>query len=340
MTTALVTGGAGFVGRHLVGALKARGVHVRVFDLNTIDGVDMAAGSVEDPLALSSAMRGVDVVYHLAGDAQLWARDQSRFDRINFVGTKNVVEAAAQSGVRRLVHCSSLTTLVGRRTPIGASRVDEACVLQAKEMLGAYPRSKLLAEGAVSAAVAAGLDAVVAIPTEPLGPGDEGLTPPTRMIVDLLNGRIPATIDCMLNFVSVRSLAEGFIAAAERGRRGERYLLGGENVAMARLLEELNRQAGCATPGMILPYSVALLAGVVDTHLIAALTGKPPKAPLTGVRLAGRRVSFSSAKAERELGWKSEPFEAALAAALLWMRARGLIQFESVSRSDFAKPQT
>mgnify|MGYP000020476746 CR=1 FL=1 len=327
MTTALVTGGAGFVGRHLVEALKARGFHVRVFDLNAIDGVDMTIGSVEDPSALTSAMRGVDVVYHLAGDAQLWARDQSRFDRINFIGTKNVVRAAIQSGVRRVVHCSSLTTLVGKRTPAGDSRADEGLALQAKDMLGAYPRSKLLAEEAVADGVSAGLDAVIAIPTEPLGPGDENLTPPTRMIVDLLNGRIPATIDCMLNFVSARSLADGFIAAAERGRRGQRYLLGGENVAMARLLAELHRQTGRVMPRTVLPYSLALMAGVVDTHIVAALTGEPPKAPLTGVRLAGRRVSFSSAKAECELEWKSEPFETALAAALSWFKARGFVQF-------------
>ena len=327
MSTALVTGGAGFVGRHLVEALRARGVHVRVFDLKAVTGLDMAVGSVEDPSALTAAMSGVDIVFHLAGDAQLWAREQSRFDRINFIGTKNVINAAARSGVRRLVHCSSLTTLVGRRTPVGHSRADETVLLSADDMLGAYPRSKVLAEEAVLASASAGLDAVIAIPTEPLGPGDEGLTPPTRMIVDLLNRRIPATIDCMLNFVSVRSLADGFIAGAERGRKGERYLLGGENVSMARLLAELNRQTGVVMPKLVLPYAVALAAGVVDTRLVAALTGNPPKAPLTGVRLAGRRVSFSSAKAERELGWKPEPFEAAIAAALAWLRERGLIQF-------------
>lgn len=332
MSTALVTGGAGFVGRHLVEALKARGVHVRVMDLRAMEGVDMTVGSVEDPAALDAAMSGVDVVYHLAGEAQLWTREQSRFDRINFIGAKNVVEAATRAGVRRFVHCSSLTTLVGRRTPIGASKADEGVVLHSNEMLGAYPRSKLLAEEAVAASASAGLDAVIAIPTEPLGPGDEGLTPPTRMIVDLVNGRIPATIDCMLNFVSARSLAEGFIAAAERGRTGERYLLGGDNVSMARLLAELNRQTGLAMPKPVLPYAVAFMAGVVDTHLVAALTGVPPKAPLTGVRLAGRRVSFSSAKAERELGWRSEPFETALAAALAWLRERGLIQFYSIGR--------
>lgn len=327
MSRPLVTGGAGYVGRHLVDTLKARGADVRVFDVRVMDGVDMALGSVEDPAALRSAMRDIDIVYHLAGDAQLWARDPSRFDRINHVGTKNVLDAAARAGVRRVVHCSSLTTLVGRRTRIGASRADEASIFEADDMLGAYPRSKLLAEKAVASAVSAGLDAVIAIPTEPLGPGDEGLTPPTRMIVDLMNGRIPATIDCMLNFVSVRSLAAGLIDAAERGRRGERYILGGDNVPMAKLLSELKRQTGRPMPGMMLPYAVALAAGFIDTDIVARITGKAPTAPLTGVRLAGRRVAFSSAKAERELRWRSEPFEAALAASLAWMHERGLVKF-------------
>lgn len=327
MTLSLVTGGAGFVGRRLVAGLLARGAGVRVFDLKPFDGAETSIGSVEDLAALKAAMRGVDVVYHLAGDAQLWARDEDRFERINHQGTRNVLEAASAAGVRRLVHCSSLTTLVGRRTPVGASYADESIELGEGEMLGDYPRSKLLAEKAVNAAVASGLDAVIAIPTEPLGPGDENLTPPTRMIVDLVNGRIPATIDCMLNFVSVSSLAAGLIAVADRGSRGERYLLGGDNVSMARLLTEIEKQTGRSMPRTMLPYAVALAAGVVDTKLVAPITGKAPRAPLTGVRLAGRRVAFSSAKAERDLGWRSEPFERALGAALEWLRARGFVEF-------------
>ncbi len=325
MTRSLVTGGAGFVGRHLVAALLARGDEVRVFDLKALSGVDAAVGSVEDPAAVLAAMRGVEIVYHLAGDAQLWARDGSRFDRINHQGTRNVLAAATAVGVRRLVHCSSLTTLVGRRTPIGGSRADENVVLTAPDMLGAYPRSKLLAEEAVREFVAAGGDAVIAIPTEPLGPGDESLTPPTRLIVELLNGRIPATIDCLLNFVAVESLAAGLIAVGERGRRGDRYILGGENVPMADLLAAIERQTGRPMPTARLPYLVAFAAGVIDTHLVSGVTGKAPQAPLTGVRLAGRRVAFSSAKAERDLGWKSEPFETALSASLASLRERGLI---------------
>ena len=321
MTLSLVTGGAGFVGRHLVDALKARGEAVRVLDLVPVDAAPSIVGSILNADDAAKAVRGVDAIFHLAGNAQLWAPDEAAFDTINHLGTRVMLEAARAVGVRRFVHCSSLTTLVGAATRIGASDADESVRLTPEDMLGAYPRSKLLAERAVEQS---GLDAVIAIPTEPLGPGDENLTPPTRMILDLLAGKTPATIDCTFNFVDVKSLAEGLIASRDKGRRGERYLFGGENVTMRRLLHALEKITGKKMPRAQLPYAVALLAGVIDTGLVARITGKAPKAPLTGVRLAGRRVSFSSAKAEAKLGWKSAPFDAALKSALDWFAAKGM----------------
>lgn len=323
MTVSLVTGGAGFVGRHLVAALRARGETVRVLDLAARPEAGDIQGSVTDPETVRSAMRGVDAVFHLAGNAQLWAPRARDFDEANYEGTRIVAEAALEAGVR-LVHCSSLTTLVGRKTPRGPSSADETAILDPEEMLGPYPRSKRLAEIAVEEAVRRGLDAVIAIPTEPLGAGDESLTPPTRMIMDFANGKTPAFIDCVLNFVPVGSLAEGLIAARDRGRKGQRYLFGGENVSMRRLLAAIEKDTGRKTPSLQLPYLVAHLAGVIDTGLVARLTGTPPKAPLTGVRLAGRLVSFSSEKAARELDWRSAPFEPALAETLAWMKSAGL----------------
>lgn len=324
MTLSLVTGGAGFVGRRLVEALMSRGEAVRVLDIAPSEAEDWIQGSVTDPHAVEAAMAGVDTVFHLAGNAQLWARNRRIFDEVNHLGTRIVLRAAREAGVRRFVHCSSLTTLVGRSTPIGVSFADETREISAAEMLGPYPKSKRLAENAVMEAVKDGLDAVIAIPTEPLGAGDESLTPPTRMIMDFINGKTPAFIDCTLNFVPVASLAEGMIAARDRGRRGERYLLGGENVDMAQLLATLEKISGRIMPKTKLPYAFAQIAGFVDTGLIAPLTGKPPKAPLTGVRLAGRRVSFSSEKAARELSWHASSFEAALQETLEWMKAAGL----------------
>ena len=325
MSLSLVTGGAGFVGRHLVRSLRARGERVRVLDLSPAETEDDIQGSVTDADTAKRAADGADCVFHLAGDAQLWARDRAVFDRVNRGGTEIMAQASKRAGVRRFVHCSSLTTLVGRNTPIGPSYADETKRPARADMLGPYPLSKYDAERAVEEAAASGLDAVIAIPTEPLGPGDKGLTPPTQMIVDFLNGKTPAYIDCMLNFVPVESLAEGLIAARDRGRKGARYLLGGENVDMRRLLDVLETLSGRAMPKTKLPYGIALAAGLVDTGLVATFTGKPPKAPLTGVRLAGRQVSFSSEKAARELNWRASPFEPALEATISWLKAEGFV---------------
>ncbi|GAB4516649.1 MAG: NAD-dependent epimerase/dehydratase family protein [Amphiplicatus sp.] len=324
MTYSLVTGGAGFAGRRLVRALKARGERVRVFDLAPVDEDDCVQGSVTDPDAAARAVDGVDVVFHLAGHAQLWSRDAGLFDKTNRAGTETMLAAAKRAGVKRFVHCSSLTTLVGRRTARAPSTADETVRLEPADMLGPYPRSKLRAERAVEQAVIDGLDAVIAIPTEPLGAGDKGLTPPTRMILDFLRGATPAYIDCMLNFVPVGDLAEGLIAARDRGRKGERYILGGENVSMRKLLDALERVSGRPMPKTKLPYEIALAAGIADTALSYA-TGRAPKAPLVGVRLAGRQVSFSSEKAARELGWRAGGFEPALKETCEWMKAEGLL---------------
>lgn len=323
--TTLVTGGGGFVGKALVGALRARGERVRSFDLAAPAHDDDMQGSITDRDAVAAAMAGVSSVFHLAGNAQLWAKDGSVFEAVNRHGTELVAAAAKRAGAR-MVHCSSLTTLVSEKTPVGVSAADETLRWAPEEMLGPYPRSKLMAEHAVEEAVKEGLDAVIALPTEPLGPDDDGVTPPTQMILDFANGETPAYIDCILNFVPVESLAEGFIAARDRGGRGERYLLGGENVPLATLLGVIEKLTGRPAPKTKMPYWVALMAGAVDTKLVSALTRKPPKAPLTGVRLAGRQVSFSSEKAARELGWRAAPAEPALAAMLDWARRKGLLK--------------
>lgn len=308
----LVTGGAGFVGKALVAALEARGEETRVLDLVPTGRPGDIAASIDDRDAVRAGVDGVDAVFNLAGAAQLWLKDARAFDRVNHVGARVALSAARAAGVRKFVQCSSLTTLVSRRAPIGPSFASEAIHLAPDELIGAYPQSKRRADLAVLDAAKAGFDAVVAMPT-----------PPTQMIVDFLARRTPAYIDCLLNFVPVDSLALGLIAARDRGRRGERYLLGGENVTMRRLLEALERVSGRPMPKMRLPYGVALLAGVVDTHLVSRFTGAPPKAPLTGVRLAGRQVSFSSDKARRDLGWTARRFDPALAETVRWLTETG-----------------
>jgi len=170
------------------------------------------------------------------------------------------------------------------------------------------------------------MSVMIAIPTEPLGAEDDSLTPPTQMILDFVNGKTPAYIDCILNFVPVSALANGFIAIRDRGINGERYLLAGENVDMKTLLDKLNKQTKKPMPSLKMPYAVALAAGVVDTGIVSRLTGKQPKAPLTGVRLAGRQVSFSNKKACTELGWNPGDVDHALSTMLNWAKDNKLIQ--------------
>ena len=326
----LVTGGAGFVGKRLVAVLRDKGERVRSFDLAAPAHEDDMQGSITDRDAVAGAMAGVETAFHLAGAAHLWARDASLFDRVNRHGADVIVNAARTAGVRRFVHCSSLTTLVGKATPIGPSQADETVRLEPGDMLGPYPRSKLEAERIVEKAALdgpeGGLDAVIAMPTEPLGPGDEALTPPTKMILDFANGATPAYIDCILNFTPLDGLARGLIAVRDKGRRGERYLLGGDNIPMRDLLAMIAAASGRPAPATRLPYWVALAAGALDTKLVSAVTGAAPKAPLTGVRLAGRQASFSSAKALRDLGWRADPVGPALKETIAWFRDKGLLK--------------
>lgn len=322
----LVTGGSGFVGKHLAAKLRSSGACVRSFDLAAPLHDDDVQGSVTDADAVTRAMENVTDVFHLAGYAQLWARDLSLVDEVNRQGTQIVVDAAKTAGIRRFIHCSSLTTLVGEKTPIGHSTADEALRFAPGDMLGPYPRSKLLAEHIVEKAAGDGFDAMIAMPTEPLGAGDDSLTPPTQMILDFANGKTPAYIDCILNFVPVESLAEGFIAIRDKGRSGERYLLGGENLPMKKLLAMITEISGRKTPKTRLPYWIALAAGVIDTKIVAAFSGNAPKAPLTGVRLAGRQVSFSSEKARTELGWEAAPVQPALNNTLTWFESQGFLK--------------
>ncbi len=320
----LVTGGAGFVGAAVVDALKRRGRAVRVLDLRAREP-DSVAGSVTDRDAVARAIDGVDTVYHLAGIADLWRADPTAFELVNHEGTRIVLEAAEAAGATRFVFCSSATTLVARNAPIGASHADESLELSPGDLLGAYPASKRRAELAVIEAARRGVHAVIVNPTEPLGPGDRNLTPPTRMMLDFLNGATPAYVDCLLNFTPTADLAAGMIAAAERGRPGERYILAGEDVTLGKLLTMLTELTGRPTPKAKLPYWAALAVGAIETRLVAGVTGKPPKAPLTGVRLAGRQVSFSREKAERELGWRAGPLRPALQAMLDWAASEALL---------------
>ncbi|NBC34868.1 MAG: NAD-dependent epimerase/dehydratase family protein [Alphaproteobacteria bacterium] len=323
--TDLVTGGAGYIGRHVVAALLSAGRPVRVLDRAAAPGlpadVGYIRGSVTDRDTVRGALDGVERVFHLAAIPHLWARDRQDFDAVNAGGTRIILEAARQAGVSRVVHCSTDAILLAGRDRIA----DETVAMRAAAMPGPYCLSKLRAEEAARQAAADGLPVVIVNPTVPVGPGDASETPPTRMLLDFLNGRTPAFLDCTLNLVDVRDVASGHLLAAARGRSGERYILGGETLDLAALLERLQRLSGRRMPRRRIPYWLALAAAHVDEAIADHLTGRPPRAPVTGVRLARRLGPLSTAKAARDLGFAARPLADSLRDFLNWAAETGRI---------------
>lgn len=327
----LVTGGCGFIGRHLVEQLAACGERVRVLDLRPLNpaspGVEHVVGSITDPAMAARAVEGCERVFHLAANPNLWDRDPGSFDRINHQGTRRMLEAAQKAGVRRFLYTSTESILKSYRAPKRSKRalIDESVQLTLDDMPGPYCRSKFLAEEAAREAASGGLPVVIVNPTMPVGPGDHLLTPPSRMILGFLNGETPAYLDCEFNIVDARDVAAGQILAAEKGRVGERYILGNINLGLGELLDKLHRMTGLSMPRMRVPYALALASAVVSEGM-AAVTRRPPMAPLTGVRLARTSMAFDSSKARSELGWSCRPLEQSLRDAIDWMSGRGLLR--------------
>ncbi|WP_448191543.1 NAD-dependent epimerase/dehydratase family protein [Azospirillum sp. sgz301742] len=323
MGLSLVTGGSGFIGGHLVAALAERGERVRILDMSLPreppPGVTALQGSVLDREAVTTACEGVERVFHLAAVAQLWQRDRSVFERVNRGGTQIMLEAAAKADVRRFVHCSSQSVLIDGGAMDNPSGPEEQEVLA-----GPYCRSKYLAERDALAAAAGGMPVVVVNPTAPIGPGDLAPTPPTAMLRMFLGGGPRLILDCMLNLVHVRDIAEGMILAAERGAVGERYVLGGSDVRLSDLAARLDRLAGRRPRRRwAIPGRLALTTAMLNEWISDHLTHRPPFAPVTGVRLALAAGGVDSAKAMRELGYRPRPLDDALADAAAWLMGAG-----------------
>jgi dihydroflavonol-4-reductase len=316
----LVTGGSGFIGLHLVAALAGRVEVLRVLDPSVPShmppGVEYVQGSVLDHTTVSRALDGVTCVYHLAALANLWTADRADFDRVNCGGTEIVLAAALEKEVARVVHCSTEVVLLPRRRQDGAR--DEAAELSLADMAGPYSRSKYRAEQAVLGAAARGQQVVIVNPTLPIGAGDYNFTPPTAMLAHYLSGS-RVYLDCMLNLVDARDLAQGMILAAERGRAGERYLLGGENVSLRDLLAMLDGLAQRSVRRVRVPHWLALTTGHVCEWLADAATGRAPIATAEGVHLALRSAPLDCGKAMRELGYRPRPIEDALSATVRWI---------------------
>lgn len=329
--TALVTGGCGFIGRHLTTLLAQRGYQVRVLDLQDWPGapagVDIRRGSILDRDVIASAVEGVQLMFHLAANPNLWAPDPRTFHQVNYEGTCRVLEAAAKAGVERIVYTSTESILKNIRARNGeaSALIDESVELAIDDVWGAYCRSKYLAECEARRAAKAGLPVVIVNPTMPVGPGDGLITPPTRMLIGFLNGATPAYLDCEFNLVDARDAANGHLLAAERGRIGERYILGGENLALGHVLDLLREMTGLPIANTRVPYAFAYLAGWISEGL-ARLTNRPPIAPLTGVVLARSSMAFDCRKARRELGWHTRPLKQSLMDAVIDLQSRGLLR--------------
>ena len=310
--TVLVTGGAGFMGRHLVALLVAQGRNVRSLDTAPWPGApcEHLQASILDAAALAVAFAGVTHVAHLAANSSLWARNPAIFARVNVEGARAVSAAAARAGVARFVHVSSATTLVGG--PRADALLTEASA--PPDLLGAYPRAKRAGEAAVLATP--GLDAVALLPTLPAGPGDVSRTAPTRLLADLARGGPPAILETWMDFVDVRDLAQTIAAALAFGTPGARYIVGGRGLWLSELALAVDRLAGrTPRPRPKVPYAVALAAALAS-EAAAKVSGREPQASLTGVRLAGRIRRFDSSAAAADLGHRARPLDQTLADAL------------------------
>ncbi len=301
--TALVTGGAGFIGRHLVELLVKKGCVVTVLDPAAIPsmfpkGVKIIKGSILDDKALTKALIGVEVVYHLAALTHLWAKDKKEFERINVDGTAAVLKAAKEAEVAKIVVTSTETVLRGWANTNPFPITEQEPVPELADMAGPYTRSKLKAANLARTAAKDGLPVVQVFPTVPIGSGDFGLTAPTKMILDFVEKKTPAYFNALLNFVAVEDVAEGHYLAVERGMPGEEFILGGENHAMIRFLEMLEDVSGVEMPKRKVPYLLAALVGVFAEFFADFMTRKPPVASKEAVRLALNCLLYTSDAAD------------------------------------------
>ncbi|MGA9955479.1 NAD-dependent epimerase/dehydratase family protein [Bradyrhizobium sp.] len=314
MTRALVTGGTGFIGQHLVSALVARGRDVRVLDrrspLCATAGVEYVSGSVLDSGLVDEALHDADEVYHLAGLPGMWLPKKGDFHAVNFQGTEVVIAAARKRGVARLLHCSTESILF--RPASMQQDSGERSLLPPQAMPGLYTRSKMLAEQAATQAAAAGFPLVIGTPTMPIGPHDHNLTPPTAMLRHFLHGRVQMYLDFIVNMVDVRDVATGLILTMERGQIGHRYILGGESISLKKILKLMAAISGRSPLAIPVPGKLAEASAAVLEFISDHITHRPPSGTAEGVRIALRATELSIEKAQTELGYAPRPIEPAL----------------------------
>jgi dihydroflavonol-4-reductase len=327
---AFVTGATGFVGSHVARALTEQGADLRLLvrassDLRNLEGLnaERVIGDLREPESLDKAISGCETVFHVAADYRLWVRDPEQMYQANVDGTKAILNAAKKNGVRRVVYTSSVATM---GFTSNGHPADENSPVSLENMIGPYKRSKFMAEQIALEAGRSGMDVVVVNPTTPVGERDIKPTPTGRIIVDFLKKKFPAYVDTGLNLVDVRECARGHVAALEKGRSGERYILGGENLTLKQILDKLAAITGLPSPRVKVPYVMALATGVVDEVVTGRILRREPRATIDAVRMGRKKMFVTSAKAEQELGWKPGPVHDALRRAVEWFRSNGYAQ--------------
>jgi len=328
MTKTLVTGGTGFVGRALVVELLAAGREVRVLarrpDHPALAGlkVEVARGDLLDPASLAAAVQGCDRVFHVAADYRLWVPDPQVMYAVNVQGTKDLLAAAAEAGVTKMVYTSTVGTL---GNPGDGRPGNEDTPVTLADMVGHYKRSKFLAEQAVLEAAGSGLPVVLVHPSAPVGPWDSRPTPTGQMIIDFVKGRMPAYLETGLNLVHIRDVAQGHLLAEEKGRVGEKYILGHQNLSLSEIFRLLADITGMPAPRVRLPYWPILGLSYLDEFWATHVSGKPPRMPVAAVKMAKKFMYFDSAKAVQELGLPQTPVRQALRDAVAWFEEHDYI---------------
>ena len=322
-----ITGATGFVGSHVAQRYVAEGARLRLLTrstsrLDSLSGLDaeIVNGDLRQPETLRSALEGCDALVHVAADYRLWVRDPQDMYLANVDGTRELLRLARESGIERVVYTSSVATM-GFRSD--GSIVNEETPVSLADMIGHYKRSKFLAEQEAIKAARAGQHVMILNPTTPIGPGDIKPTPTGRIVVDFLNKKFPAYVDTGLNLVDVDEVARMHVSALERGTLGERYILGGENLTLKQILDRMSAITGLPSPTMKVPHGVAMAFAFFDEMITGKLRGKEPRATVEAVRM-GKKIMFaSSAKAERDLGFKVLPIYNALRSAIDWFVQHG-----------------
>ncbi len=328
-----LTGATGFVGAHVAQMAAAQGAELRLLARATSDtsrlpvGADVVVGDLRSPDGFRSALVGCDALIHVAADYRLWVPDPAEMYKANVEGTRELLRLAREAGVRRVVYTSSVATMGFH----GDAVVDEETPVSEADMIGHYKRSKWMAEQVVLEAARAGQEVIVLNPTTPIGALDTKPTPTGRIVVDFLNGNFPAYVDTGLNLVDVEEIARMHLVALERGRFGERYILGGENLTLKQILDRLAAITGLKSPTMKVPHGVAMAFAYFDETVTGKWRGKEPRATVEAVRMGKKMMFASSAKAERELGLRVASVEGALRAACAWFYKNGYVDKTRIS---------